>query len=62
MAVGSYGADLIRRDFWRLTTEAGWNGVAGAFGKLQKEANGDRVHGRGAGEEGSAQERRQTYS
>jgi hypothetical protein len=61
LAVGSYGADLIQQDFGRLTAGAGWNGVARAFGKLQKEANGGRVHGWGA-EEGSAQERRQTDS
>ncbi len=58
MAAGSYGTDLIQRDFGRLTARAGWNGVAGAFGKLQEEANGGRVHGWGAeeGEEGRAQE------
>ncbi len=43
MATGSYGANLIRRNFGRLTARAGWNGVAGAFGKLQEEANGGRV-------------------
>ncbi len=50
MAAGSYGADLIRRDFGQLTARAGWNGVVGAFGKLQKEANGGCVRGWGTEE------------
>jgi hypothetical protein len=43
---------------------AGWNGVAGAFEKLRKEANGGRVHGWGTeeGEVGSAQDRRRKDS
>ncbi len=46
MAAGSFGADLIRRDFFgRQTAGAGWNKVAGAFEKLQREANGGRVCG-----------------
>jgi hypothetical protein len=43
LAARSYGVDLIRRDCGRLTARVGWNGVAGAFGKLQEEANGGHV-------------------
>jgi hypothetical protein len=35
------------RFFGRQTAGAGWNGVAGAFRKLQKEANGGHVRGWG---------------
>jgi hypothetical protein len=52
------------RFFGRQTAGAEWNGVVGAFGKLQKEANGGRVCGWGLKKEkkGSAQDRRWTYS
>jgi hypothetical protein len=58
--------ELILSDeiFGRLTVGARWNGVVGAFEKLQKQANGGCVHGWGTeeGEIGSAQDRRRRDS